>query len=85
MGLFEIEILCMNNDLFAPPLHSRTIFKLRQNLQNDRPSPLFRLSFPLSYHTLICSLIYTPYEYTLLVCIVVCIVHTERGIIHMRQ
>lgn len=58
----------MNNDLFVPPLHSRTIFKLRQNLQNDRPSPLFRLSFPVSY--LICSLIYAPYEYTLLVCMV---------------
>ncbi len=31
----------MNNDLFAPPLHSRkSMFRLRQNLQNDRPSPL---------------------------------------------
>lgn len=30
----------MINDPFAPTLHSRTIFKPRQNLQNDRPSPL---------------------------------------------
>lgn len=38
----------MNNDLFAPPLHSRiSMFRLWQNLQNDRPSPL-SVEFSLS-------------------------------------